>query len=238
MKANKKSDSSESDDETDESKSNNNPTTFTTKSKDDIVKNFSKKEICYYKMIHKFFVSCDSENMTKMVNIINGKSDISLRVLDWFVTKYSKKRIESIQTKESKDSEVFDIRISYKSQLKAYKKRYFDPFRRRKKFLYLMDGKKIMDDMNYEKDEAYVETTIGQLNFFKWAISNNIIKYVETNISQITKAMNASNKEDKNRRKSNDKDTKPKKVEKTKALKINAVKTTKQDEIEIVLTFD
>jgi hypothetical protein len=230
----KKTGNSESDD-SDESDSHSDEKAkvvkkvFTTKDKNEIIKNFSKKEICYYKMIHRFFESCNIENMTKMVSIINGESDISLRVLDWFVTKYSKKRIECGQNKES---EVFDIRISYKSQLKAYKKRYFDPFRRRKKFYYHFDGKKIVSG---EKDITCVETTLGQLNFFKWAISNDILTYVETNIGQITKAMNLSNKEDKKRRTS---DEKPVKKNNKKTVKINAVKTTKQDEIEIVLTFD
>lgn len=234
MKTRKVSVSDNESDEESETKSEKSSIkpTFSTKNKDDIVKNFSKKEICYYKMIHKFFSACSGDNMTKMIDIINGNSSISLRVLDWFVTKYSKKRVDCGQTKES---EVFDIRISYKSQLKAYKKRYFDPFRRRKKFIYYFNEK------NNKTEETCVETTIGQLNFFKWAISNDIINYVETNIGQITKAMNLSNKEDKNRRKSDEKNEKIKKaskIDKTKNIKVNAVKTTKETEVEIVLTFD
>ena len=54
---------------------------------------FTVKELCYYKKIDKFFTGCTKENIIKMIDIINGKSSISLRVLDWFVTKYSKKRI-------------------------------------------------------------------------------------------------------------------------------------------------
>lgn len=226
---NSESDDSEESDSHSDEKAKVVKKVFTTKDKNEIIKNFSKKEICYYKMIHRFFESCNIENMTKMVSIINGESEISLRVLDWFVTKYSKKRIECGQSKES---EVFDIRISYKSQLKAYKKRYFDPFRRRKKFYYHFDGKKIVSG---DQDITCVETTLGQLNFFKWAISNDILTYVETNIGQITKAMNLSNKEDKKRRTS---DEKPEKKNNKKTVKINAIKTTKQDEIEIVLTFD
>ncbi len=198
---------------------------------DNLIKLFTKKELCYYRMINKFFIDCNKSDIIKMIDIINGKSEISLRVLDWFVTKYSKKRIGVCVNKENKETEVFDIRISYKSQLKAFKKRYFDPFRRRKKFKY-----------NYDSNE-YINTTIGQLNFFKWAISNNIIKYVEDNLIQINKAMNISNKEDKTRKKKNNCDTasneiiKPIKKEKNN-VKINAVKTIKQDEVEIVLTFD
>ena len=149
---------------------------------------FSKKEICYYKMIDKFFRECTENQINKMLDIINKESDISLRILDWFVTRYSKKRIDI----DLGTSDVFDVHISYKAQLKSYKKTYFDPFRRRKKFYY-----------NYDKvnNKKNVYTTLGQLNFFRWAISNNIIDYVEKNLNQLTKAMNSSNKEDKNKKK-------------------------------------
>ena len=34
-----------------------------------------------------------NNNFDKMINIINGTSKISLRIVDWFVTNYSKKII-------------------------------------------------------------------------------------------------------------------------------------------------
>lgn len=202
---------------------------------------FSVKELCYYKKIDKFFKSCSTESILKMMDIIDGKSNISLRVLDWFVTKYSKKRIDCGM---SKDSEVFDVRISYKSQLKSYKKRYFDPFRRKKdtRFRYYFDnGQTII-------------TTLGQLNFFKWAFTNNIVVYVEKNLKQISKEMNLSNKEDKKKKvkktaKSSKKEEEKKPMKKpnikkkisddsTGNIKINATKIIDDDEVQIVLKFD
>ena len=162
----------------------------------DLCSFFNEKEICFYTMINKYFLECTDENIRKMVDIVNCDSKISLRILDWFVTKYSKKRIDCNM---NKDLEVFDVRISYKSQLKSYRKKYFDPFRRRKKFKY-----HYLTTATGEK--KYVNTTLGQLNFFKWAISNGIINYVEKNLSQIIKAMNISNKEDK-KKKGKNKDT-------------------------------
>ena len=149
---------------------------------------FNRKELCYYKMIDRFFRTiCSSEQINKMIDIIRKKgkntSNISLRILDWFITKYSKHKI--ISGIES-TSELFDIHISYKSQLKTYKKEYFDPFRRRFKFRYNYDT----SDPNKK-----IKTTLGQLNFFKWAISNNIITYVEQHIDYIINTMNVSNKE-------------------------------------------
>jgi hypothetical protein len=149
---------------------------------------FTKKESFYYKMIDKFFRHCNQVDINKMLQIINGESEISLRILDWFVTRYSKKKIDF----ENLGDDAFDIHISYKAQLKSYKKRYFDPFRRRKKFYY---------NYNKEEKDKTIYTTIGQLNFFRWAISNNIVDYVEANLVNVTKAMNTSNKEDKKKKK-------------------------------------
>lgn len=215
---------------------------------------FTKKELCYYKMIDKFFKKCSEDNITKMINIIDGQSEISLRILDWFVTKYAKRGIDF-----QKNGDTFDVHINYKAQLKSYKKRYFDPFRRKKKFYYkyVING-----------EDKVLHTTIGQLNFFRWAISNDIINFVEKYLSQITKAMNISNKEDKKKKikkndndvsskcstdsdsdKSNDnikniskksanrnKRTPPKTS--NKVINVNAVKNIKDDEIELILCFD
>jgi len=142
---------------------------------------FTKKELCYYKMINKFYKNCSDVNITKMINIIDSKSEISLRILDWFVTKYSKR------------GEIIDVHINYKAQLKSYRKRYFDPFRRKKKFNYKYK-------VNHNEHTIY--TTIGQLNFFRWAIDNDILNFVEKNLSGIIKAMNTSNKEEKEKKKS------------------------------------
>lgn len=148
---------------------------------------FTKKELCYYKMIHKFFRQCSEKMLIHMHNIIDGESEISLRILDWFVTKYSKRGIDFTRT----DGDVYDIHINYKAQLKSYKKRYFDPFRRKKKFnfKYMVNG-----------EEKVLYTTIGQLNFFRWAINNGIITFVENCLIQIVKAMNTATKEEKRKK--------------------------------------
>ena len=141
---------------------------------------FTVKEKCYYRTINKFFSNTSDVKIEKMITIVKGKSIISLRVLDWFVTKYSRKRIDC--SGGNKDVDMFDVRISYKAQLKSYKKRYFDPFRRKKKFIY------------YFHNGLFVKTTIGQLNFFKWAFYYGIIEYVEKNLKQINKEIKTINK--------------------------------------------
>ena len=143
----------------------------------------SQKQLCYYKMIDKYFKKCSLDLREKMVKIINSESIISLRVLEWVVTKSSKKAINI----KLSDNEYYSINIMYKAQLKSYKKKNFDFFRRDRKFKYI-----------YDKDtNKKVITTLGQLNFFKWALSNNIIDYVEKHYDQINNAMINYNKEEK-----------------------------------------
>lgn len=182
---------------------------------------FTNKELMYYRMINTYFQDkCPIKDIEKMVNIINSKSEMSLRVLDWFVTRYSKKKIDINNNNES-----FDVRISYKAHLKSYKKRYFDPFRRRKKFYFV-----------YNKNNKNIKlyTTLGQLNFFKWAISNNIIDYVEKNINDIIKAMNQSNKDDKKKKELKNK----MKIKKKENIQVKATKLIENDELQLIVNFN
>jgi hypothetical protein len=142
-------------------------------------KRFSNKEILYYQYVNKYFRKhCSKENINLMISIINGESKISLRKLDWFITHYAKKHRK--ETTYDVEGESFPVHISYKAQLYTFKKRNFDPFRRRKKLYY-----------NYDKSDKkkYIETTIGQLNFFHWAFSNDIILYFGNNYDAITESM-------------------------------------------------
>lgn len=110
-----------------------------------------------------------SENISKVSDIISGKSKISLRLIDWFSTNYSKKYNVSYISKSGKHTVVY---LSYKAHLKAYSKRMFDPFCRWKRI-------KFMD----------IDTTVGQLNFFEWAINDEILTYLEENYDQVHQDM-------------------------------------------------
>ena len=69
----------------------------------------------------------------------------------------------------------FIVHMNYKSQQKAYSKKQFDPFCRRDRINFF-----------YDKNNS-ITTTVGQLNFFRWAIQNNILEYIEENIENIEK---------------------------------------------------
>ena len=125
------------------------------------------------------------ENLNRMMRIINGESKISLRIVDWFVTNYSKKQYTVYSLDEG--STRFKVYNDYKLKLKAYSKKRFDPFCRWERITIPYDTEKFM------------ETTIGQLNFFKWAIENKIIDYIETNYQAIEDDMNSRNSTSKRR---------------------------------------
>ena len=141
-----------------------------------------------------------SSIMDILLPIINGETKLSLRIIDWFVTNYTKKnniilynkkkklitkkspksKIES-KTKKSKYDyvdEQFNIFLNYKSQLKAYSKKNFDPFCRRERIKF------------FYNNDSHIVTTIGQLNFFKWCIDNNVINYIETHLEKINWLIN------------------------------------------------
>ena len=54
-------------------------------------------------------------NLEKMLNIINGKSNISLRIVDWFVTNYSKNNFTVIEQTNGIRLKVYN---DYKLKLK------------------------------------------------------------------------------------------------------------------------
>jgi len=122
-------------------------------------------------------------NLDKMMRIINGESKISLRIVDWFVTNYAKKYYTVYDLSIDNKPEIarFKVYNDYKLKLKAYSKKRFDPFCRWERITIPYDNEKFM------------ETTIGQLNFFKWAIENKIVDYIETNYVSIEDDMNFRN---------------------------------------------
>ena len=111
--------------------------------------------------------------------ILQGKSDISLRLIDWFVTNYAKKNNVSYILNQRQ----FLVYFHYKRELKAYSKRLFDPFCRRERIMFQARG-----------HEGFV-TTVGQLNFFRWALEKDILTFIKANLEAIEKDMNVSMRE-------------------------------------------
>ena len=152
-----------------------------------------------------------NENLNKMLNIINGTSKISLRIVDWFATNFAKKNYT-----------IFNL-DDYKLNLKAYSKKRFDPFCRWERIT-----------IPY-KDNEYIQTTIGQLNFFKWALQNGVIDYIEKNYTDIEKDMNSRNSTSKKKNASTSLNITRKKREE---LSISASKSIKREQVEITVEFN
>ena len=161
-------------------------------------------------------------NLQKILGIINGQSTISLRLIDWFATNYSKKNFTVYNLKRSDGTPYrFKVYIDYKLKLKAYSKKRFDPFCRWERIT-----------IPYE-DDKYIQTTIGQLNFFKWILENKILDYIQQHYNEINNDMNKRNSTTKNRKVKIKSRTRKTREE----LSVSASKSIKKENIEIVVSF-
>jgi len=174
----------------------------------------------------------DKDNLKKMMHIINGESKISLRIVDWFVTNFAKKyyTVYELPSKTTGDVQRFKVYNDYKLKLKAYSKRRFDPFCRWERISIPYDDEKIM------------ETTIGQLNFFKWAIENKIVDYIESNYTDIENDMNHRNSTSKRRSptetESDNSVDNSKTRKKREELSVSACKCIKKETVKIIVKFN
>jgi hypothetical protein len=117
--------------------------------------------------------------MNEILEHLQGTSAISLRLIDWFVTNYAKQ----YNTSYILNSQEFLVYTNYKSQLKAYSKKLFDPFCRRERIMFQLPGQ-----------HSFL-TTVGKLNFFRWAIEKGVLDYITSNLTRIEKEMNTNARE-------------------------------------------
>jgi hypothetical protein len=174
-----------------------------------------------------FYNTADNDNLDNMLRIITGESKISLRIVDWFATNYAKKYYTLYVIDQSTDNVTrrFKVYDDYKLKLKAYSKRRFDPFCRWDRI-----------SIPY-KDGKCIETTIGQLNFFKWALENKVVDYIEKNYDTIEKDMNNRNSTSKRKELllvGDNSKTRKKREE----LSVSATKSIKKEKVEIVVQFN
>ena len=187
----------------------------------------------------------EDNNLEKMLKIINGESPTSLRIIDWFATNYAKK---FFTVYEVGGNRRFKVYVDYKLKLKAYSKRRFDPFCRWDRIT-----------IPYSNG-TFIQTTIGQLNFFKWALENGVIAYIEAHYGTIEDDMNARNStsrrnnvtggssddtmaaaevaESHNSNNGNNSNNNNKTRKKREELSISATKSIKKETVEIVVSFN
>jgi hypothetical protein len=152
----------------------------------------SNKQNMLVQSLEHFFTQKPNhkKHMSDFLELVQKGAQISLRVIDWFVTNYSREHDIIIsnpsESNPTSSTAFINVHESYKQQLKAYSKRQFDPFCRRKRINFHYE-----ENQNGQKKIMKIKTTVGQLNFFKWAIENNIIQYVRENIKDIEESMRA-----------------------------------------------
>lgn len=144
------------------------------------------------------FYNTHPEHRNVVSSIIRGESRLSLRVLDWFVTHYARMNniVYYIDTRHAKllltypDSgggahiRKFNLHLEYRKQLQSYTKMFFDPFRRHERISFVVGLSPL----------TVIETTVGQLNFFRWSTENQVIAYIYEHLSAIESHMAAHQK--------------------------------------------
>lgn len=126
------------------------------------------------------FYSDNYDALRDIHQIIDGKST-PLRLIEYFITNYSKTNNIVYKVKINENDLLFCVHNEYKNQLKSYTKKLFDPFKRDDRI-----------DFKYYRGEeiCIINTTIGQLNFFRWIIKYEILNYINDNYEKIEGDMN------------------------------------------------
>jgi hypothetical protein len=143
-------------------------------------------------MVHFFTKHRLKNYVVPITTQCKEKSVISLRLLDWFVTNYSRSKIHINGYFDH------DIHSIYVLWLNEYRRALFDAYKRGTRIYFKCGGK-------------IYETTIGQLNFLKWVKDYGVYDYVINHRSQIEKDLQKNNKKNKRLKKKNKKKEKRKK---------------------------
>lgn len=135
-----------------------------------------------------------------LYDIIQGTSPLSLRVIDWFVTHYAKEKnilywisddnadlVEQSAPTNQQKLRKFYLYLEYRAQLKSYSKIHFDCFRRHERISFVVENHPL----------KVIETTVGQLNFFRWALQNNVLEYIRRHLPEIEDHMSTYQKRSK-----------------------------------------
>jgi hypothetical protein len=168
------------------------------------------------------------ETLKQIINreyvISHNSKKLSIRLVNWFVTNYAKQYFTAYEIPiENDESKRFFVWTNYKSTEDSYSKQMFDPYCRKSRVL-----------IPYKNDTS-IETTVGQLHFFKWAIVNKVIEYIIDHYDVIEKDMNVRLNTVKRKPAIDNDGTKTRK--KREELSENACKTMRKETCSIKMTF-
>lgn len=134
------------------------------------------KETMLLNSLLEYYVQ-NTKPLSTIIAIITEDSTVSLRVIDWFVTNYAKRKQDEIR--ESVHFRGVPIYNDYKVQLKKFNKKLFDPFSR------VAHGSNLRRFAFHYDDNKHIMTTVGQLNFFRWANDSGVLDYVTEHLEEI-----------------------------------------------------
>jgi hypothetical protein len=117
--------------------------------------------------IKEFFA--EKKNSDILEQLLIKKSGVSLRRIEKYVTQSN--------ITYTTNGRPFVVHISYKASLDGYSKKYFDPFCRTERIQFDVNGYSLT-------------TTLAQLNFVKWCISNDILHHMQNTSNQISTESN------------------------------------------------
>ncbi|CAN0561947.1 unnamed protein product, partial [Ectocarpus sp. 12 AP-2014] len=136
---------------------------------------FSRKDEVLLNSVLLWFNEEEGRVQT-FADIVHRKNGLSLRIIDWLITNFTKSFSVAIES----DGLPRNLHRDYHTNLSAHNKKNFDPFARRRRIHIVLFGK-----------EERV-STIGQLNFFRWFLSKNLVGFLLENKSVIEKHMKDS----------------------------------------------
>lgn len=136
---------------------------------------FSAYESILFKSLEEYYNN-NKKNINILNEIIEGTNTISRRTIEYFVTNYSLENVITFDIKHNNTKKKINVYTSYKDQLKAHKKRYFDPFGRGIRIPFFIG-------------DLCLITTIGQLNFYRWFFSTQIYDYCLNNYNTIQNSL-------------------------------------------------
>lgn len=127
-----------------------------------------------------------------LFDLVTGRSPLSLRVIDWFLTHYAKshqviywlddharRMHEEFPADGGPHLRKFHMYYEYRAQLKSYTKMYFDSFRRHERITFVLEQEPLRT----------IDTTVGQLNLFRWALQNQVITFIQHHLTEIEEHM-------------------------------------------------
>ena len=139
-----------------------------------------------------------------LVPLIEKSAPISLRALDWLVVNEAKRQsLVCSSTHIGKQTNIFK---AYQEALKFWKRRLFDPFRRKYPLEVHLNG-----DVHL--------TTLGQANFVLFVHETGILSYAVFHLAEIEQSMNeVVQRQKQNRVKMQEKEEKRSRTELTKTI--------------------